>query len=265
MAGPHQIWKMPLDEREIGPYAGNGREDIVDGPLLPRVPYMLGFSSFAQPSGLSSDGTWLYVADSEGSSIRAVPFDAQEARADGRWLRQPGRRPPVRVRRQGRPAGGGQAAALPGGRVCRPRRQRQDLCRRHLQPQDQGRRCQDAARPRRSPATASPARATTRRSFTSRRAWPTPTGKLYVADTNNHLIRVIDLATNKVSTLTIAGLQASGAAGSPQPIAGGGGAEGEAAPQPAPRLLRRRSRPSRALTRRSSRPRPCSRLMDSSS
>ena len=36
MAGPHQIWKMPLDETgEIGPFAGNGREDIVDGPLLP--------------------------------------------------------------------------------------------------------------------------------------------------------------------------------------------------------------------------------------
>jgi DNA-binding beta-propeller fold protein YncE len=73
--GPHQIWKMPLDESEIGPYAGNGREDIVDGPLLPRVPYEEGFSSFAQPSGLASDGQWLYVADSEGSSIRAIPFD----------------------------------------------------------------------------------------------------------------------------------------------------------------------------------------------
>ena len=76
MAGPHQIWKMPLDESEIGPYAGNGREDIVDGPLLPREPYEEGFASFAQPSGLTSDGEWLYVADSEGSSIRAVPFDA---------------------------------------------------------------------------------------------------------------------------------------------------------------------------------------------
>ena len=75
MAGPHQIWKMPLDESEIGPYAGNGREDIVDGPLLPELPYDENYSSFAQPSGLASDGEWLYVADSEGSSIRAVPFD----------------------------------------------------------------------------------------------------------------------------------------------------------------------------------------------
>lgn len=75
MAGPHQIWKMPLDESEIGPYAGNGREDIVDGPLLPQVPYDTGYASFAQPSGLTSDGQVLYVADSEGSSIREVPFD----------------------------------------------------------------------------------------------------------------------------------------------------------------------------------------------
>ncbi|MFT5526800.1 MAG: thiol-disulfide isomerase/thioredoxin, partial [Pirellulaceae bacterium] len=78
MAGPHQIWMMPLDESEIGPYAGNGREDIVDGKLVPRQPFDdNGYSSFAQPSGLTSDGTWLYVADSEGSSIRAVPFDTK--------------------------------------------------------------------------------------------------------------------------------------------------------------------------------------------
>ncbi|MGH7137629.1 MAG: thioredoxin-like domain-containing protein, partial [Pirellulales bacterium] len=74
MAGPHQIWRMSLDEKELGPYAGNGREDIVDGPLLPSQPYQEGFASFAQPSGLTTDGKkWLYVADSEGSSIRAVP------------------------------------------------------------------------------------------------------------------------------------------------------------------------------------------------
>ena len=46
MAGSQQIWKMPLDESEIGPYAGNGREDIVDGPLLPKQPYQSGFSAF---------------------------------------------------------------------------------------------------------------------------------------------------------------------------------------------------------------------------
>jgi thiol-disulfide isomerase/thioredoxin len=74
MAGTHQIWRMPLNESEIGPYAGNSREDIVDGPLLPREPFATGFASFAQPSGLATDGRWLFVADSEGSSIRTVPL-----------------------------------------------------------------------------------------------------------------------------------------------------------------------------------------------
>ncbi len=73
MAGQHQIWKMALDGSRIGPFAGNGIEDIVDGPLLPRKKFQSGFASFAQPSGLATDGRWLYVADSEGSSIRAVP------------------------------------------------------------------------------------------------------------------------------------------------------------------------------------------------
>ena len=76
MAGAHQIWKLALTKPEISSYAGNGREDIVDGALLPAQPYDApGFASFAQPSGLSSDGDVLYVADSEGSSIRAVPLD----------------------------------------------------------------------------------------------------------------------------------------------------------------------------------------------
>jgi thiol-disulfide isomerase/thioredoxin len=76
MAGTHQIWTMDLNEKRIGPFAGNATEDIVDGPLLSRAAFAPGSSSFAQPSGLATDGEWLFVADSEGSSIRAVPFDA---------------------------------------------------------------------------------------------------------------------------------------------------------------------------------------------
>jgi len=77
MAGLHQIWKMDLEGRSIGPYAGNGIEDIVDGPLLPPTPGQPGYASFAQPSGLTSDGQRLFVADSEGSSIRAVPLSGK--------------------------------------------------------------------------------------------------------------------------------------------------------------------------------------------
>ena len=81
MAGIHQIWRMRLDETSIGPYAGNGREDIVDGPLLPRQAYEPGFASFAQPSGLTSDGTWLYVADSEGSFDPRRPLATYSSRS----------------------------------------------------------------------------------------------------------------------------------------------------------------------------------------
>ena len=77
MAGMHQIWKMPIEGNKIEAYAGNGREDIVDGPLLPTTPYDPRFSSFAQPSGLASDGKRLFVADSEGSTVRIVPFNAR--------------------------------------------------------------------------------------------------------------------------------------------------------------------------------------------
>ncbi len=66
MAGPHQIWQWDPDSNTVRAYAGSGREDIEDGDLP--------FAAFAQPSGLTSDGEWLFVADSEGSSIRAVPL-----------------------------------------------------------------------------------------------------------------------------------------------------------------------------------------------
>ncbi|MCH2202042.1 MAG: redoxin domain-containing protein [Fuerstiella sp.] len=67
MAGPHQIWFHHLGTSDIGVFAGNAREDVINGPLEE--------SSFAQPSGLAvnSDKTAFFVVDSEGSSIRKVP------------------------------------------------------------------------------------------------------------------------------------------------------------------------------------------------
>jgi DNA-binding beta-propeller fold protein YncE len=67
MAGPHQIWAMNLQHQEIGPYAGSSREARIDGPLME--------AALAQPSGITSDGTNLYVADSEISSIRSVSLN----------------------------------------------------------------------------------------------------------------------------------------------------------------------------------------------
>jgi DNA-binding beta-propeller fold protein YncE/thiol-disulfide isomerase/thioredoxin len=69
MAGPHQIWSHQLGSDTITPYAGSGREDVINGSLTD--------SAFAQPSemALDADGKAFYVVDSEGSSIRKVPTD----------------------------------------------------------------------------------------------------------------------------------------------------------------------------------------------
>ncbi len=67
MAGHHQIWTMDVVKGEIAPFAGNGRENIADGP--PAV------ANFAQPSGLATDGKLLFVADSEVSALRTVPLE----------------------------------------------------------------------------------------------------------------------------------------------------------------------------------------------
>ncbi len=67
MAGQHQIWVMDLAKHTIVPFAGSGMEDLGDGPR--------DRSRFAQPSGLTTDGNKLFVADSEVSAVRAVPLD----------------------------------------------------------------------------------------------------------------------------------------------------------------------------------------------
>jgi len=69
MAGPHQLWSHEIGSDLIGVFSGSGREDILNGPHSE--------AAYAQPSGISSDGKFLYVADSEGSSIRKVPIAAK--------------------------------------------------------------------------------------------------------------------------------------------------------------------------------------------
>ncbi|MEW6378374.1 MAG: thioredoxin-like domain-containing protein [bacterium] len=64
MAGFHQVWQLRLRDGFIEPYAGSSREGIVDGPLKA--------AALAQPSGITTDGRKLYVADSESSALRSV-------------------------------------------------------------------------------------------------------------------------------------------------------------------------------------------------
>ena len=65
MAGHHQIWTMDLAADLAAPLVGNARESTVNGPLA--------LAELAQPSGLALDDSGvLYFADSESSSIRSA-------------------------------------------------------------------------------------------------------------------------------------------------------------------------------------------------
>jgi thiol-disulfide isomerase/thioredoxin len=208
MAGMHQIWKMSLDEKNIEAYAGNGREDIVDGPLLPNVPYQEGFASFAQPSGLTSDGTYLFVADSEGSTVRSVPFGARGSVKTLVGLTGT-------LFDFGDVDGSGQDVRLQhalGVAWADGKLYVADTYNNKIKVIDVERRtCQTFA----GTGKAGSADAETGRDamFNEPGGISAANGKLYVADTNNHAIRVVELAApNKVSTLKIDGLAAPNAA-----------------------------------------------------
>ncbi len=62
MAGFHQLWSMNLVEQTVQPFAGTGAEAIKDGLRME--------SMLAQPYGLAVQGSNVFFADSETSSIR---------------------------------------------------------------------------------------------------------------------------------------------------------------------------------------------------
>jgi hypothetical protein len=69
MAGTHQIWRLQLDTGSVAPFAGTGREGLLDEAL--------GQAWFAQPSGLTLADGHLYVADSETSAVRDIDLSAR--------------------------------------------------------------------------------------------------------------------------------------------------------------------------------------------
>jgi DNA-binding beta-propeller fold protein YncE len=70
MAGPHQIWKLDLATMAVAPFVGSGREGLYDSTLAD--------AELAQPSAIVTDGQYLYFADAESSAIRKA-----ELKADG--------------------------------------------------------------------------------------------------------------------------------------------------------------------------------------
>jgi len=67
MAGMHQIWVLNLEDNSIAVFAGSGQEGLEDG--APQT------ATLAQPSGLATDGEYLYFTDPEASAVRRVPLD----------------------------------------------------------------------------------------------------------------------------------------------------------------------------------------------
>lgn len=191
MAGPHQIWLMDLKTSEIGPFAGSGLEGGVDA--------VRHRAALAQPSGLALNGKTLYVADSEISSIRAVDIgdkgEVSTVAGSGELFGfgdQDGKGLDVRLQH---PLGVEFANGLlyvadsynHKIKVIDPK---DNSCKTFLGIGKSGK--EDGKTP----------------SFSEPSGLSYAADKLYVADTNNHAVRVIDLKTKEVSTLKITGLTA---------------------------------------------------------
>ncbi len=190
MAGPHQLWRLDLRGGMAAPHAGSGREDIVDGPLAS--------AALAQPSGITTDGRRLYFVDSETSSVRMADVDpaGRVTTIVGRGLFEFGDVDGMGAKaRLQHPLG----ICLLGGVLYIADAYNHKIKRVYPNTQTvmtfagsggQGLLDGPAAEAEFfEPGGVSAAR-----------------GKLYVADTNNHAIRVVDLASGQVTTLEISGL-----------------------------------------------------------
>ena len=153
---------------------------------------------------MASDGEWLYVADSEGSSIRAVPFDAtKEVRTVVGTAKLPGGRlfmfgdvdGPANNARLQHPLG----VAYHDGKIFVA-----DTYNNKIKVIDAAtgttRTLAGSGEPGHDDGLGVLA------TFDEPAGLTFAAGKLFVADTNSHLIRVVDAKSGNVSTLAIAQL-----------------------------------------------------------
>ena len=194
MAGVHQLWTLDLAAGVVAPLVGNALEGYADGPF--------DTAQLAQPSALAlGDGGALYFADTEASTMRVAHVASGAAANTVETLTGLG----ISLFDFGDVDGVGRDVRLqhPQGLV---------LVDGALYIAD----TYNNKIKRLDPATR---KVTTL--LGSTRGWrdgPDPlfyepggihaaAGKLYVADTNNHAIRVIDLATLETRTLVLKGIQ----------------------------------------------------------
>lgn len=218
MAGPHQIWKLDLDAREVSVFAGTGREARNDGRRLGDFADE-SVATFAQPSGLASDGKTLYVADAESNIIRAVAL-AGDAKAEG------GSGEDAKMRTASVSSIVEEVRTLAGGdlfefgdrdgegdevRLQHPLGLALDGARLFIADTYNHKIKMLDTRTRRVTTFAGAGRPGQsdgeRASFYEPGGISVAGGQLYVADTNNHAVRVVDLSTKRTKTLVIRGLQ----------------------------------------------------------
>jgi len=188
MAGPHQLWRMNPKTGGIAPYAGTGREARIDGPLAE--------AALAQPSGITTDGRKLYFADSEVSSIRSADLDPS-GNVDtivGEDLFEfgdkDGKGEQVRLQH---PLG----VTYHDGWLYVADTYNNKIKR--VSPKEQ---TSETFAGTGAGGLADGERAM----FDEPAGVSVALGKLYVADTNNHAIRIVDLKTKRTETLQIKGL-----------------------------------------------------------
>ena len=191
MAGMHQIWRLDLETTYIEPFAGTGREDLVDDVNVD--------AAFGQPSGLSGDGHHLYVADTEVNAIRAVRLDpgGMTTTLAGGGLFTFGDRDGLgREARLQHPLG---IAAADGGLVYVADTYNHKIKRLHISTGQLTTLAGTGMAGWRDGAAE-------QAQFYEPGGLSAAAGQLYVADTNNHRVRVINLETNVVTTLPLSGL-----------------------------------------------------------
>jgi thiol-disulfide isomerase/thioredoxin len=193
MAGPHQIWRLDRKASKIGVWAGSSYENIQDGNLET--------ARFAQPSGLATDGENLFVADSEVSGVRIITGIKTDQPEVGRIVGEglfkfgdvDGAGDEVRLQHcLGVAFGDGKLFIADTYnnkvKVCYPKTRTVKSLVGDGKPGNQ----------------ANPPR------FYQPGGLSVAGTRLYVADTNNHVIRLIDLNTGTVRTLEISGLKPPG-------------------------------------------------------
>lgn len=191
MAGVHQVWAMDPEKGTIAIYAGTSREGIDDGNRLTEA-------TLAQPSGITTDGKYLYWVDPESSAVRMGPVngDGNVETLTGTGLFDYGDKDG-----QGKSAKlqHPQGITISGNTLYISDTYNHKVKALDLVSHNVTTVAGDGERGWTDGAGADA-------KFDEPGGLGAANGKIYVADTNNHLIRVLDPTARTVSTLTLSNI-----------------------------------------------------------